>query len=989
VISQVYGGGGNSGATYTNDFVELFNRGTSTVSLDGWSVQYTSATGTGNFGANNGLTQISGPLAPGQYYLVQLAAGSGGVTPLPSPDAIGNTTMSSTAGKVIVANTTSGLACNGGSTACSPEQLALIVDLVGYGSANFYEGSAAAPGLSNSTADFRAGNGCTDTDDNAADFSAAAPAPRNSASPLSPCNSDAPTDPYGVGAADPASLHLGDVTLLTVAVTPGSNPPSTGLAVTADLSAIGGSAPQTFFDDGTHGDVAAGDNTFSFQATVDPSTTPGGVSLPATITDAESRQGSATIQLTVLPSLIGIHDIQGAAHLSPYSGKWVATQGIVTAKSYNGFYLQDPAPDADEATSEGIFMFTGSRPAVDIGDLVEVVGTVSEYRPGGLPSGNLTTTELGSPMRSYTVLSSGNPLPAPVVIGEGGRIPPDTVIEDDANGNVETGGEFDPANDGIDFYESLEGMLVQVNDAVAVGPTNRFGEIPVVGDDGAHASVRTVRGGVVIQPNDFNPERIILDDVLAHTPLVNVGDTFADPVVGVMDYSFGNFKLLVTATPTAASGGLKQEVTGDPTDYQLSVSSFNVENLSPKDKQDKFDTLAELIVTHLKSPDIVALEEIQDNDGSTNDGVVAANETLDKLVTAIQDAGGPLYEYRQIDPVNDEDGGQPGGNIRVGFLFNPDRVTFVDIPGGDATTSVEVVSGADGPDLSFSPGRVDPNNDAFLDSRKPLAGEFEFKGDKVFVIANHFSSKGGDTPLFGFLQPPDLVSEIQRLQQAQVVHDFVADILSLDPNANVITLGDLNDFQFSNPLETLKAGVMQDLIEYLPLSERYTYVYDGNSQVLDHILVSNRLAEAPFNYDVVHVNSEFADQASDHEPEVALLCTDRTAPSINISLTPDVLWPANHKYVKVKAGVEVSDNADLAPDFSLVSVTSNEPDNGLEDGDTANDIVILNSTTFKLRAERSGIGTGRVYTVTYQVMDACGNVTVQSATVSVPLSLGE
>ena len=115
------------------------------------------------------------------------------------------------------------------------------------------------------------------------------------------------------------------------------------------------------------------------------------------------------------------------------------------------------------------------------------------------------------------MLSSGNPLPAPTVVGIGGRVPPATVIDDDATGDVETSGSFDPRMDGIDFYESLEAMRVRLNNAVAVGPRSAFGEIPVVGDRGDRAGLRTARGGVIVRPNDFNPERIHLDDVLAHT----------------------------------------------------------------------------------------------------------------------------------------------------------------------------------------------------------------------------------------------------------------------------------------------------------------------------------------------------------------------------------------------------------------------------------------------------------------------------------------
>ncbi|MFD1116897.1 lamin tail domain-containing protein, partial [Sphaerisporangium aureirubrum] len=190
VISQVYGGGGNSGAPFTNDFVELFNRSGSAVSLDGWSVQYASATGTGAFASNK--VNLSGSLAPGQYHLVQLAPGATPSTPLPTPDTTGNLALSGTAGKVALVRSADGLACNGGSIPCTAEQLALIADLVGYGNANFSEGTP-APALTNSTAAIRGEQGCTDTDTNSADFTASAPAPRNTATTPAPCGGE-PTE---------------------------------------------------------------------------------------------------------------------------------------------------------------------------------------------------------------------------------------------------------------------------------------------------------------------------------------------------------------------------------------------------------------------------------------------------------------------------------------------------------------------------------------------------------------------------------------------------------------------------------------------------------------------------------------------------------------------------------------------------------------------------------------------------------------------------
>lgn len=568
---------------------------------------------------------------------------------------------------------------------------------------------------------------------------------------------------------------------------------------------------------------------------------------------------------------VRVHDIQGAAHTSPLAGQPVTdVPGIVTATSSNGFWLQDPQPDADPATSEGVFVFTRTRPTVAAGDAVTVTGQVSEFRPGG-DATNLTTTEIVSP--TVAVQSSGNPLPAAIVIGKDRR-PPQKTIENDATGDVETSGTFDPATDGIDFYESLEGMRLELDDPVVVGPAVSFGEIPVLARDGAGAGVRTARGGIVARQDDFNPERIILDDTLARTPRVNVGDHFAGAVTGVLDYSFGDYKLEVTASPVAVADGPARETTRAAGPGELSVATFNVENLAPTNPQSKFDTLARLIVGNLRSPDLINVEEVQDNNGATDNGTVAADQTVAKLVAAIAAAGGPAYEWRSIDPQNDTDGGEPGGNIRQGFLFRTDRgLSFVDRPGGDATTPVGVVdAGGHHAGLTLSPGRIDPANAAFTTSRKPLAGEFTWHGRRLIVVANHWNSKGGDQPLFGRFQPPTLASEAQRVAQATVVGGFVKQVRAIERNALVIVAGDLNDFPWSPPIRTLTGGTgLVDLPALLPLPERYTYDFEGNSEVLDHILLSSSLAARPHVYDVVHVNSEYADQASDHEPGVVRL----------------------------------------------------------------------------------------------------------------------
>jgi predicted extracellular nuclease len=579
-----------------------------------------------------------------------------------------------------------------------------------------------------------------------------------------------------------------------------------------------------------------------------------------------------TFSFTTAGLAARIRDIQGAAHISPLNNRRVTgVAGIVTGKGPSSFYFQDAEPDADEATSEGLLVFgSGAAGQVQVGDAVLVSGTVTEFRPGGIATGNLTTTELTSP--SVQVVSHDNPLPVPTVVGIGGRRPPTTVIEDDASGSVEDSGVFDPAQDGIDFYESMEGMRIQVNDPVAVGPTNDFGEIPVLADNGAGAGVRTSRGGIIVRPNDFNPERIILDDGLRDTPEVNVRDRFNTSAVAIVDYNFGNFKMHVTNPLERVDGGLLKETTGAPIRIQVAVGTFNVENLSAVSPPSKFAELAAVIVGRLRSPDILALEEVQDNNGPLNDDEVSASDTYRLLIEAISAAGGPTYDFRQIDPEDDEDGGQLGGNIRVGFLFRTDRgLSFIDRPGATATTPNSVIGSGSSTRLEYSPGRIDPQNPAFLDSRKPLAAEFRFRGERLFVIANHFNSKTADDPLFGRFQPPVRRTEVQRHAQAAVENEFIRRIVRAYPLAKVITLGDFNDFDFSETLAILRGNELFNLMSLLPSRDRYTYVFDGNSQTLDGILISWPLLLALPIYDVVHVNSEFVDQVSDHEPQVVKL----------------------------------------------------------------------------------------------------------------------
>ena len=605
---------------------------------------------------------------------------------------------------------------------------------------------------------------------------------------------------------------------------------------------------------------------------------------------------------------VTIMEIQGAGHVSGLvsttpldpttgaSGPRVLTNGIVTAVDSNGFYMQDPDGDGDIATSDAIFVFTSDAPGVAIGDSVDVEGTVSEFYPGGQGTGNLSTTQLsGSP--EITVLSSGNALPASVVLGAGGRALPSENIEDDNFAS------FDPETDGIDFWESLEGMLVTAPQPVAVSGTSRFDELFVVVDGGEGATGLSERGTLNISPDDFNPEKVQIDwDFGLDAIDVNVGATFED-VTGVVSYDFGNFQInpteqLVVIEPSA----LEAEVTElAGSENQLSIASYNVLNLDPIVEEQaltnngearnvdddlgngRFDAIAEQIVNNLGSPDIIGLQEIQDNTGGeTGDGVTSASLTFETLIDAIDMADDGLMNdssgYAYIDNTFISDlssGGQPGGNIRTGFLYKEDRVSLVE-------GSVQTISSQD-------PGG------AFEGARLPLVATFEFNGEEVTVVNNHFSSKGGSAPILGVEQDFAARQEDvnvngsldERQAQSEAVAGFVSDTLAEDADANVVVLGDMNEFEFVSPVTGLEDAGLTNLTNTLPEDERYSFNFQGNSQSLDHILVSDALA-TDAQFDIVHTNSEFAEtdnRASDHDPLVALLTIGDVAPeTINVAV---------------------------------------------------------------------------------------------------------
>ena len=401
VISQVYGGGGNAGATLRNDFIEIFNRGTASVSVTGWSVQYASATG-----SSWQATALSGTLEPGQYYLVQEAQGTGGTTNLPTPDATGTIPMSATAGKVALVTNTALLACGATAGNCFPN--ASIRDFVGFGTtANNFEGSGPTPAPSNTTAALRALGGCTDTDSNAADFSTGAPNPRNTIALFNSCHGD---NPPGIASTSPVNGATGVAVASNVTVT-----------FSEPVNVSGSWYSISCGTSGSHTAAVAGgptvftidpDDNFANSESCTVTVFGAQVSDQDTNDPPDNLFGNPSWSFTTaelagcdVPATHEIAQVQGAGDASPVAGQTVRVGGVVTgdfqgATGLNGFYIQDDTPDANPLTSEGLFVF--SNLAVAVGDRVLVSGTAVEFN--GL-------TEL-SPVTAVDVCSTGNPIAA-------------------------------------------------------------------------------------------------------------------------------------------------------------------------------------------------------------------------------------------------------------------------------------------------------------------------------------------------------------------------------------------------------------------------------------------------------------------------------------------------------------------------------------------------------------------------------------------------
>ena len=367
---------------------------------------------------------------------------------------------------------------------------------------------------------------------------------------------------------------------------------------------------------------------------------------------------------------------------------------------------------------------------------------------------------------------------------------------------------FDPATDGIDFYESLEGMRVQVNDAVVVGPTSDFGEISVLADTAPTPGCAPPAAASSSRPDDFNPERIILDDTCSPGPTPD-----GQRRRRLHRRHRRRHRLQLRQLQALGDDAARRRVAeraGREVDAprtapgELAVATFNVENLDPGDPPAKFATLAGLIVNNLRSPDIVALEEIQDNNGADQRRGRRRRRHLDMLIAAIQAAGGPTYEFRQINPVDDQDGGEPGGNIRVGFLFRTDRgLELRRPPGGGVDHRGRRGRQRERPASSRSaPAGSIPTNPPSTPAASRWPASSRYNGQHAVRRSPTTSTpRAATSRSSGSFQPPVRVTEV-------AAHPAGADrrttsstaSSALDPDANVVVLGDFNDFEFSDAL---------------------------------------------------------------------------------------------------------------------------------------------------------------------------------------------
>jgi predicted extracellular nuclease len=550
---------------------------------------------------------------------------------------------------------------------------------------------------------------------------------------------------------------------------------------------------------------------------------------------------------------IGIGEVQGCSHISPYNGKIVTgLSGVVTHKFNNGFSMQSLAPDHLDCTSDGIFVMTGDYPYVLPGQLVLVDGLINEYVAGNTSDHDLSRTEIIS--SSITILKSSVPFPEPFLLAQTSEVIPMNWIKEEP--------EFDITKNGMDYYESLEFMLVEISDGVVVGPKNSFNEFYLLPTRFVQNNTLSADGALLQKADDANPEKIMIDTASSFTQKVNVGDSLAEPVIGIMVYEYANYKIWTLANP------ILRKIATNPVrvtsgEDLLSFVSYNIENFSRFDDENKIKKIGCQVVQELGAPDIVILQEVMDDSGTQDDQTISAEKTLQSIIESIRNCKGPDYTYLDTPPINNQNGGIQGGNIRVALLFRNDANISYSTRFEQMNYSDSVLNQLN---LTTNPAMLFANEEVFLGTRKPLLWIFNWKDQEFIIIGLHLVSQSAKSPDWGNIQPP--VNPEQEVREAQMllVRDIVKKLLRENAERNIIVVGDLNDYQWSHTLSLLQEAGLEILKN--DLSESFSYIHEGNAFQFDYAAVSSQLVVHIENYSILHVNTlqDKSTQVSDHDP---------------------------------------------------------------------------------------------------------------------------
>lgn len=520
-----------------------------------------------------------------------------------------------------------------------------------------------------------------------------------------------------------------------------------------------------------------------------------------------------------------IHRVQGPELHSPFARSTVRIRGVVTGHSRKGYFIQDPAGSPDPFSSAAIFVYSPRRKA-RVGLFLEMVGQVIDFARS---KGDRPTTQLKA-------------LEIRIVADEGPAIQPFWMT-------AESLPRDSPAL--ARTLNGLEGMLVGIPaGSVFAAPSNPFGDYVCV-PPGIEA-LRSPHGGVIVDPTNpsrWLPSFRIVDYTLA--PKLNVGATLMEPVTGPLNYRSAAFQIVVSTglqvQDAPIAHGRASFLTAPERTTILTLNGFNLDVkvedpelvLDPQRDVDddklygRFELLARAIVHQAGTPDIVALQEIQDNDGAERTDMVDASATYEQLIRDIQSLGGPEYSWADIPPALGADGGQPGGNIRNAYLYNPARVEL----------------------LASSLRRIGVDAEAFEGSRKPLLGRFRVRssGEELVVVNVHLASKRNQSSIFAPEQPGYDPKEPTRVRQAELIREALAPTRA--DGVDYYVTGDFNDFEFSRTLLALCGQESVNMVQTLPAEERFDYNHRGQLQVLMHGIVSRRSQEAgAVEYEILHGN---------------------------------------------------------------------------------------------------------------------------------------